>query len=341
MFVVASEAHRGHDPRTFLVRGRLGEPREVPERAERLLRAAHGAGHTIVAPRAQDDGMLGLVHTPDYLDFLAEGHAAWRALPEAGPEIVPNVHPNRAMETYPKGIVGRAGWHMADTACPLGEGTWAAARASAGLALTAADLVLDGAAVAYALCRPPGHHAFPDMAGGFCFLNNVAIAAERCVARLGHVAILDVDVHHGNGTQACFYDRRDVFFASIHGDPANFYPYFAGHAHERGAGAGLGTTLNLPLPPRSGDEPWLAALDRALGAIRRFAPRLILVSLGLDAQAGDPLGILDVSAAGFRAAGARIAALGLPTVLVQEGGYLCPGLETNLAAFLAGFEGRA
>jgi len=336
--IVASEAHRSHDPRTFLVRGRLGEPREVPERAKRLLRAAQGAGHAIVAPRSYDDGVLGLVHTPDYLDFMAEGHAQWRALPDAGPEIVANVHPNRAMETYPKGIVGRAGWHMADTACPLGAGTWAAARASADLALTAADLVLDGAPVAYALCRPPGHHAFPDMAGGFCFLNNVAIAAERCVARLGHVAILDVDVHHGNGTQACFYDRRDVLFASIHGDPANFYPYFAGYVHERGAGAGLGTTLNLPLPPGSGDEPWLAALDRALGAIRRFAPRLILVSLGLDAQAGDPLGILAVSAAGFRAAGARIAALGLPTVLVQEGGYLCPGLEANLAAFLAGFE---
>lgn len=341
MQVVASEAHRRHDPRTFLVRGRLGEPREVPERAERLLRAAAGAGHVVVAPRVHDDGAIGRVHTPDYLDFLADGHCQWTALPGAGPEIVANVHPNRAMETYPAGIVGRAGWHMADTACPLGEGTWAATRASADLALTAADLVLEGARVAYALCRPPGHHAFPDMAGGFCFLNNVAIAAEHCVQRVGRVAIIDVDVHHGNGTQACFYDRRDVFFASIHGDPANFYPYFAGYAHERGAGAGAGMNLNLPLAPGSGDAPWLAAVERAIGAVARFAPALVLISLGLDAQDGDPLGILKVSPEGFRGAGARVAGLGLPTVLVQEGGYLCPALEANLAAFLAGFEASA
>jgi acetoin utilization deacetylase AcuC-like enzyme len=316
----------------------LGEPREVPERADRLLRSAAAAGHAVIGPREHGPAPLGAVHTPDYLAFLAEGYGAWRALPDAGPEIVPNVHPNRPMTSYPTGIIGRAGWHMADTSCPIGDGTWEAARAAADAALTATDLVLEGARVAYALCRPPGHHAFPDMAGGFCFLNNVAIAAEYALERRPRAAILDIDVHHGNGTQAAFYARRDVFFASVHGDPAGFYPYFAGHAHERGEGQGLGATLNLPLAPGGADAPYLAAIERALAAIVRFGPRTLFISLGLDAQDGDPLGILKVTAEGFRGAGARIADLGLPTVLVQEGGYLCDGLGDNLAAFLAGFE---
>ena len=315
----------------------MAESPEKPERAERLLAAVSG-GHELVPPRSFGLGPIAAVHSPDYLRFLESAHRDWSRMRGAGPEVIPNAHPGRRMTSRPNGVVGLAGWHMADGACPIGEGTWAAARAGADCALTAADLVLGGERAAYALCRPPGHHAFADMAGGFCFLNNVAIAAEHMRGRHRRVAILDVDVHHGNGTQGIFYRRRDVFFCSLHGDPASFYPFFAGYAHERGEGDGLGYNLNLPLAPGTGDEGWLAALDQALDALRLYAPDALLVSLGLDAQENDPLGVLKFTTTGFGEAGQRIARLGAPTLLVQEGGYLCAELGANLASFLAGFE---
>ena len=190
----------------------------------------------------------------------------------------------------------------------------------------------------YALCRQPGHHAFRDVAGGFCFLNNSAIAAAHLRLRHERVAILDVDVHHGNGTQGIFYDRPDVLTVSIHADPASYYPYVWGYAHERGEGAGLGTNLNIPLPLGTGDEGFLAALDVAAKSIRAFAPGALVVALGLDASEHDPLAGLAVTTEGFHRIGAAIARLGLPTVLVQEGGYLSDILGTNLTAVLAGFE---
>jgi len=202
--------------------------------------------------------------------------------------------------------------------------------------------VLEGAHHAYALCRPPGHHAYADMAGGFCFLNNTAIAAQRLRSSHQRVAVIDVDVHHGNGTQGIFYERADVLTVSIHADPANYYPYFWGHAHEAGAGLGTGFNLNLPLPLGDGDAPWLAAGDSAVARIRQFAPTALVVALGLDASESDPLQGLKVTGAGFHAMAGKIASLGLPTVLVQEGGYLSDDLGPNLAQFLDGFErGRA
>jgi acetoin utilization deacetylase AcuC-like enzyme len=203
---------------------------------------------------------------------------------------------------------------------------------------TAADMVLDGAPHAYALCRPPGHHAYADMAGGFCFLNNTAIAAQRLRGKHARVAVLDVDVHHGNGTQGIFFERDDVLTASIHADPSHYYPYFWGHAHEAGAGKGQGFNLNLPLPLGSPDGSWLDAGDKALTRIREFAPTALVVALGLDASESDPLQGLKVTGAGFYAMAERIARLGLPTVLVQEGGYLSDDLGRNLVQFLAGFE---
>jgi acetoin utilization deacetylase AcuC-like enzyme len=187
---------------------------------------------------------------------------------------VPNVHPARYPATYLTALAGRAGWHQADlAACPIGPGTWDAALASSEVAATAADMVLAGERYAYALCRPPGHHAYADMAGGFCFLNNTAIAAQRLRAAHQRVAVLDVDVHHGNGTQGIFYKRADVLTISIHADPADYYPYFWGHAHNTGEGAGKGSNLNLPQPLGSPDVPWLAAGDQALARIAEFAPR--------------------------------------------------------------------
>ena len=337
MRAVHSDLHRRHDPASFILRGRVAPSPETPERAERLLAGVASAGLTLAPPVAHDDALVAAVHTPEYLDFLATGHARWRALDGAGEAVIPNVHPGRQMSGRPSHIVGQAGWHMADTACPLGAGTWEAVRAGADVALTAADLVLDGAPAAYALCRPPGHHAYADQAGGFCFLNNVAIAAHHMAARLGPVAILDVDVHHGNGTQGIFWRRRDVFFCSLHADPDGFYPFFAGYANERGEGEGEDYNLNLPLPKGTGDEAFLDALAGGLERIARFAPKALLVSLGLDAQENDPLGILKVTTGGFGRIGRAIAALGLPTVIVQEGGYICPELGDNLAAFFDGF----
>ena len=221
----------------------------------------------------------------------------------------------------PRALAGRAGWHQADlAACPIGPGTWDAALASSEVAATAADMVLAGERHAYALCRPPGHHAYADMAGGFCFLNNTAIAAQRLRAAHQRVAVLDVDVHHGNGTQGIFYERADVLTISIHADPADYYPYFWGHAHDTGEGAGKGFNLNLPQPLGSPDVPWLAAGDQALARIAEFAPTALVVALGLNASESDPLQSLKVTGAGFHAMARKIAGLDLLTVLVQEAG---------------------
>ena len=342
MKIVYSDKHAGHDPQTFIVRGVKQRSAEQPERATRLLAAAKGAGHEIVAPKSFGTAPAAAVHTPEYIDFLQIAAREWAKLPGAGPEVVPNVHPARAHASYPKALAGRAGWHQVDMACPIGPGTWDAALASSEVAATAADLVLAGERQVYALCRPPGHHAYADMAGGFCFLNNTAIAAQRLRQKHAGVAVFDVDVHHGNGTQGIFYERDDVLTVSIHADPSVYYPYFWGHAHERGAGPGEGFNFNLPLPLGSLDEVWLAAGDKALARIREFSPTALVIALGLDASESDPLQGLKVTGAGFRAMAGKIAQLGLPTVLVQEGGYLSDDLGRNLVQFLAGFEeGRA
>ena len=338
MKIIYSDKHARHDPQTFFVRGVKQRSSEQPERAAHLLAAAKAAGHAIRPPKTYGAAPAATVHTPEYLDFLQTIARDWAKLPNASAEVVPNVHPARYPATYPKALAGRAGWHQVDLACPIGPHTWDAALAASESAVTAAELVLDGEREVYALCRPPGHHAYADMAGGFCFLNNTAIATQRLRGKHQRVAVLDVDVHHGNGTQGIFYDRDDVLTVSIHADPADYYPYFWGHAHESGIAAGMGFNLNLPLPVGSPDAAWLQAGDKALARIAAFAPTALVVALGLDASESDPLQGLKVTGAGFHAMAARIAGLGLPTVLVQEGGYLSDDLGRNLVQFLAGFE---
>ena len=333
-----SELHRSHDPQFFLVRGVVKRTTEQPERADRLLAGVKAGGHPLIAPQEFGQGPRARVHTADYLAFLAEAWDEWVALGDSGPEMIANIHPVRHAATYPTHITGRLGWHTADTACPIGPGTWKGACAATDVAVTATQLVLDGERASYALCRPPGHHAFADMAGGFCFLNNSAIAAAHLRQVHERVAILDVDVHHGNGTQGIFYERGDVLTISIHADPARFYPFVWGHAHERGAGAGLGANLNIPLPLGTGDDGFIAALARAKSMLAAFAPGALVVALGLDASEHDPLAGLAVTTDGFRRIGAAIAELGLPTVFVQEGGYLSDILGANLTAVLGGFE---
>jgi acetoin utilization deacetylase AcuC-like enzyme len=252
--------------------------------------------------------------------------------------VIPNIHPNRRDFPYPASAVGQAGYHMADTACPISDKTWTSAYWSAQTAVSAAEEVLNGARAVYGLARPPGHHAFADMAGGFCFLNNSAIAAQHLRRAHERVAILDVDLHHGNGTQGIFYERPDVLTVSIHADPVRFYPFFWGNASERGEGPGLGYNLNLPLPRHSADAAFLEALDAALDRIRAFAPSALVVALGLDAFEGDPFGGLSVTTDGFTSIGERCASLGLPTAIIQEGGYVCDALADNLTAVLTGFD---
>lgn len=341
MLAVADDAHLAHQPAEIISRGRHVPHVEIARRAGELAAALKAGGHRIDAPTDHGVGPVAAVHDAGYLEFLETAWPRWQALPDPTPYVHPYAQPNRRMTGLPTGIQGQAGYYMATNSAPIAEGTWGAARVAADIALTAADAVIAGAPSAYALCRPPGHHAFSDLAGGFCYLNNVAIAAEHMTARWPKVAILDVDVHHGNGTQGIFYDRGDVLFVSLHGDPADYFPFFAGYAEERGAGDGVGCNLNLPLAQGSGDAPFLERLDQGLAAIRAHAPGALLVSLGFDAYENDPIGCLKVTTKGFGEVARRVRELGLPTLLVQEGGYDCDGLRPNLTSFLDGFAAGA
>jgi len=329
-----------HDPKAFLSSGAPQPNPEQPERVERLLAGARAAGCEIVRPKDYGLGPIAAVHTPEYLDFLANIYPRWRRIEGASEEVIPNIHPIARNGAYPASAVGQAGYHMADTACPISAETWESVQWSAWSAVEAAEAIMAGAPSAYALCRPPGHHAFTDVAGGFCFVNNSAVAAQHLRKTASRVAILDVDLHHGNGTQGIFYNRADVLTVSLHADPVRFYPFFWGHADERGEGPGLGYNLNLPLPRKTADAGFLDALDAGTKRIRAFAPDALVVALGLDAFEGDPFGGLSVSTPGFARIAEKIAALKLPTVIVQEGGYLCDELGDNLTSFLTGFGAR-
>ncbi|OED41246.1 acetylpolyamine aminohydrolase [Chromatiales bacterium (ex Bugula neritina AB1)] len=336
MKAVYGEQQAEHDPQFFLVKGQPRRSTEQPERAQRLLAGVARCGLEVVTPDEFGASPRAAVHDATYLDFLDCAFSEWSALPESTAEVIANVHPMHRRTNYPHSIIGRAGWHMADTACPIGKHTFKAACVSANCALTATQQVVDGARYSYALCRPPGHHAYADMAGGFCFLNNAAIAAQYARNQHQRVAILDVDVHHGNGTQGIFYDRQDVLTISVHADPSHFYPFFWGHANECGEAEGEGYNLNLPLHLLSGDGAFLSALEQASHALADFNPGLLLVALGLDASESDPLRGLSVTTPGFRQIGSAIADLNLPTVFVQEGGYLSDVLTDSLAAVLEG-----
>lgn len=337
--------HAQHAPKSFIARGQVTQCPEQPRRADILLAAATGAGHEIVLAEEYDLAPVRAVHDAGYLDFLERSWDLWSALPNPGAEIIPNVHPGRNMSAPPNATVALAGHYQSDTACPIGPGTWQGIRASADVAVSAAEQVMaqvkagDSQAHAYALCRPPGHHAYADQAGGFCFLNNSAIAAGICRDRgAERVAILDVDVHHGNGTQGIFYDRADVLTVSLHGDPGAYYPFFAGYTNETGSGAGVGFNHNYPLPFGTGDDAYLDALATAFQGIRDYRADILIVALGLDASKDDPLAFLSITTEGFGRIGAAIGAFGLPTLLVQEGGYISDSLGDNLVAVLAGFE---
>lgn len=335
--------HARHAPQFFLLRGEVRPNYEVPARAVALEAALRRLGLPPETAPPATRAQLETLHRPGYLDFLETAMAEWSALPAKGPEAVPNMHATADAlangARCPEGIVGKVAWYTADNACPIGPGTWEAAAGAAGVALAAAAEAAAGR-TAYALCRPPGHHAYAARAGGHCYINNAALAAEA-VRRAGarRVAVIDIDSHHGNGTQGLFWERGDVLTVSVHGDPNRYYPFFTGYPEERGAGPGDGCNLNLPLPFGTGDGDWLAAITRGAEAARRFGAEALVVSLGFDASRDEPLNALAVSEDGFARAGALLAGLGLPSAIVQEGGYAVEVIGTLLERFLSGWSG--
>jgi acetoin utilization deacetylase AcuC-like enzyme len=251
--------------------------------------------------------------------------------------VIPDTYlVGQAARQTPRTIYGRLGLHCFDTSSPIFEHTWEVAYWSGQVALNAAAAALGGERVAYGLCRPPGHHATANLYGGFCYLNNAAIAAHWLAGQGKRVAIVDVDYHHGNGTQAIFYGRDDVFFCSIHADPADDYPYHWGYADERGEGAGEGYNLNIPLPLGTGEATYLPALERVLQRVADYRPDVVVVSLGVDTAEGDPVSLFRLQTETFRRMGQMFAGLGGPLVIVQEGGYLLIKLGENVVSFLRG-----
>ena len=332
-----------HSPDTFLVRGRPVPSPESTERAERLLAALQDTGLEVTLHSgdgsAQLRQRLQAVHEPRYLNFLQTIHDRWQTLPGASDTVLPNVHPTGGGHHYPEHPVGQAGWHLHDMACPIGPHSFEGILASAASAEMAAETVCSGARETYALCRPPGHHAGPESAGGFCFVNNSALAASILRERFDRVAVVDVDLHHGNGTQDIFYRRDDVWTGSVHVNPDQFYPFFWGTADEHGENAGEDCNVNMPLPIGSDGEAFMQALEHLLEALKMYHADAVVIALGLDAHKDDPLAGMALETADFARIAERLAQLPQPCVIVQEGGYPTPALGQNLVAFLQAFMG--
>jgi acetoin utilization deacetylase AcuC-like enzyme len=344
--VVWSEDCLQHDPAGEVWLGVRDPGTEVPARALVLRDALSAAGAPVLQAREHDGTVLRRVHDPLLVDHLAGVWADWSAagLPgEHGRDrVVPYVFPTPGLLgglplRTPPAVHARAGLFCYDTMTLVGPGSWAAIRGAVDAALTAADLVSSGERLAYALCRPPGHHVTRSAYGGSCYLNNAAVAAQALrQAGAERVAVLDIDAHHGNGTQMIFYDRADVWYGSVHVDPgAGWFPHYAGYAGERGSGPGAGCNRNLPLAPGTGDGGWLAAVDVLCAESPVRNADALVVSLGVDAAVGDPESPLRVTEDGYREAGRRIGALG-PAVFVQEGGYDLASLGRLVVATLDG-----
>lgn len=336
-----SSGQAAHSPKAFLVRGQLTASPEHTGRSDRLLAALEASGHKVTrlddTGSTQLDERLHSIHSERYLTFLKTIHERWQTLPGASDVVIPNVHPTGGGRRYPSHPVAQAGWHLHDMACPIGPSSYQGIRASAATAESAADFVKSGHGDAYALCRPPGHHAGPESAGGFCFINNTALAASVLREKFDRVAILDVDLHHGNGTQDIFYQRGDIWTGSVHADTEAFYPFFWGDSDEHGDGDGMGCNLNVPLPLGSDGTVFKAGLETLITSLTQFQPGAVVVALGLDAHKHDPLAGLSLETADFFDIGTRLAALPYPCVLVQEGGYPTDTLGANLVAFIDGF----
>jgi acetoin utilization deacetylase AcuC-like enzyme len=341
MKIVFSSQHRGHAPGYEFTAeaGALLPHPERPERADRILSALveRGLGEAL-EPCPHPAATLASVHDPGLIAFLERIAAAWGESPGREGPAVPDAFALRASPRSPRAprdILHQVGYYCFDAQTPVLPGTYAAALEAARCALSGGDLLLNGRRLAYALCRPPGHHAGRDTYGGYCYFNNAALAARR-LAAAGRTAVLDLDFHHGNGTQDIFYACAEILFVSLHADPNSAYPYFSGYEDERGEGPGEGTTRNHCLPRDCGDARYLSCLEEARREISAFRPAFLVVSLGADTLAGDPVGDLGVTEAGFAAMGRQLAELDLPLLVVQEGGYALDGVAGAVASFFEG-----
>ncbi len=344
MITFFSELHERHAPESEFFRGARVPCFESPARAAFVRDELVARGHELRSPTHDSASLLPRVHAPRYLAFLESAWSQWleRDPANAAVQPFPSVWPVRTLrsDVEPADFTARLGLYSMDNGTPLVAGTWAAAKAAADAAASAAALVASGARGTFCATRPPGHHAGADFMGGYCFLNNAAIAAEALRSGgCGRVAVLDVDYHHGNGTQSIFYRRSDVLFASLHGDPRTEYPFYLGHADETGEGPGEGFNLNLPLPAGSSAGAWLDALESACSRIARYAADALVVSLGLDTFAGDPISRFALRSEDFLRIGERVARLGIPALFVLEGGYAARELGVHAANVLDGFEG--
>lgn len=344
MLTVYSEKHRLRDASTELFGGQLVPPFECPMRAEHILARVREVGlGEVVAPSPFGLEPVLRIHSADFIRFLEGCWQEWSAAGYQG-EAIATCWPSRHLwrQRPPKEIEGKVGYYAMAAETAISAGTWEAACAAADVALTAAGAVARGARSAFALCRPPGHHATPDQFGGYCFINNAAIAAQSLLdGGASRVALLDVDFHHGNGSQAIFYDRADVLFLSLHGDPAEAFPHYLGFADEQGVGAGEGFNINYPLPRKTGFDRWGAVLDEACRRIAIYAPDALVVSLGVDTFGGDPISFFTLESDDFSRYGEALGALGLPTLFVMEGGYAVEEIGINAVNVLTGHLHRA
>ncbi|MEL6478493.1 MAG: histone deacetylase family protein [Pseudomonadota bacterium] len=341
MKTVHTEKHRLRASKTELFGGELVPPFECPERIAHILaRLDERKIGQVIGPDSFGLTPVLAVHDPDYVGFLSTCWEEWTSAGYKG-EAIATCWPSRRMTRLkpPREIDGRIGYYCLASETSISEGTWEAAQAAADVALTGAALLGAGERAAFALCRPPGHHAAQDMFGGYCFLNNAAIAAQSLIAAgATRIAVLDVDFHHGNGTQSIFYDRPDVLFLSLHGDPDDAFPHFLGGADETGAGEGEGANVNYPMPPETGYPAWSEAFDDACTRIVAFGAEALVVSLGVDTFKRDPISFFRLESADFTDYGRKLARLGLPTLFVMEGGYAVAEIGVNTVNVLEGFE---
>jgi acetoin utilization deacetylase AcuC-like enzyme len=350
MRVVYSPLHLGHEITLQTVLGVQVPANEVADRAERIRAALEAdGGFELVPPTEHGEAPITAVHDPGLLAFLRDAWAETRRTghpydflsPETIAAWAMTEGMSDAVRREPPSIYGRAGFRALDTSSPIVAGTYPAARAAVDVALTTVELVLGGDSAVYGLCRPPGHHAARSMYGGFCYFNNAAIAAQAIAERTAEpVAVLDVDYHHGNGTEQIFWRRGDVLYVSLHAHPDRQYPYFLGWPDETGEGPGAGANLNIPLPAGLSNAGYLESLDRGLERIADQAGSVVVVSLGFDTFGQDPIGDFALTTDVYHEVGRRVAALGRRLVILQEGGYHLPSLGDNARAWLRGAEGR-
>ena len=339
MKVIYSNKHKLHTPSFQFFGGDKITLDETPERAEKIIDTLKSNNHEIIHPHSYSLDSILNIHSKDYLNYLKKVYFLWNKDKPISTDVIPAVFPNRVPGSKPKGICSMAGWYCFGTTAPIQENTFESAIASASCALTAAELIIEGEKIVYSLCRPPGHHSGSDYCGGYCYLNNAAIAAKHLLDNSTNtpvIAILDIDYHHGNGTQGIFYDSKHVFYVSIHSDPNFEYPYFWGYSSEIGKGYGRGFNLNLPLPKGTGEKDYINALKIALTSINKFNPDVLIISFGADTLINDPVGGFKLSTDSFTRIGENLSFINKPTLIIQEGGYIIGSIGTCVSNFLNG-----